>query len=102
MILEYKIESDIATKVVFLIDLLQLTVETAFDLYKKKIRCHVTNHQIIDWLDTNNIHKSIFIRFIDYVPTVSAEDLMAKGFKGRELGIKIKEIEIEKFKETLK
>jgi len=102
MILEYKIESDIATKVVFLIDLLQLTVETAFDLYKKKIRCHVTNHQIIDWLDTNGIHKSIFIRFIDYVPTVSAEDLMAKGFKGRELGIKIKEIEIEKFKETLK
>ena len=102
MILEYKIESDIATKVVFLIDLLQLTVETAFDLYKKKIRCHVTNHQIVDWLDTNNIHKSIFIRFIDYVPTVSAEDLMAKGFKGRELGIKIKEIEIEKFKETLK
>jgi tRNA nucleotidyltransferase/poly(A) polymerase len=102
MILEYKIESDIATKVVFLIDLLQLTVETAFDLYKKKIRCHVTNHQIIDWLDTNGIHKSIFIRFIDYAPTVSAEDLMAKGFKGRELGIKIKEIEIEKFKETLK
>jgi tRNA nucleotidyltransferase/poly(A) polymerase len=101
MILEYKIESDIATKVVFLIDLLQLTVETAFDLYKKKIRCHVTNHQIIDWLDTNGIHKSIFIRFIDYVPTVSAEDLMAKGFKGKELGDEIKRLEIEKFKQML-
>jgi tRNA nucleotidyltransferase/poly(A) polymerase len=101
MILEYKIESDIATKVVFLIDLLQLTVETAFDLYKKKIRCHVTNHQIIDWLDTNNIHKSIFIRFIDYVPTVSAEDLMSQGFKGRELGDELKKREIEKFKQML-
>jgi len=101
MILEYKIESDIATKVVFLIDLLQLTVETAFDLYKKKIRCHVTNHQIIDWLDTNGIHKSIFIRFIDYVPTVSAEDLMSQGFKGRELGDEIKKREIEKFKQML-
>ena len=101
MILEYKIESDIATKVVFLIDLLQLTVETAFDLYKKKIRCHVTNHQIIDWLDTNGIHKVIFIRFIDYVPTVSAEDLMSQGFKGRELGDEIKKREIEKFKQIL-
>ena len=101
MILEYKIESDIATKVVFLIDLLQLTVETAFDLYKKKIRCHVTNHQIIDWLDTNNIHKAIFIRFIDYVPTVSAEDLMSQGFKGKELGDEIKKREIEKFKQML-
>ena len=101
MILEYKIESDIATKVVFLIDLLQLTVETAFDLYKKKIRCHVTNHQIIDWLDTNGIHKVIFIRFIDYVPTVSAEDLMSQGFKGKELGDEIKKREIEKFKQML-
>lgn len=101
MILEYKIESDIATKVVFLIDLLQLTIETAFDLYKKKIRCHVTNHQIIDWLDNNNIHKVIFIRFIDYVPTVSAEDLMSQGFKGKELGDEIKKREIEKFKQML-
>ena len=102
MILVYKIEGDVASKVVFLIDLLKLTAENAFDLYKKKVRCHVTNSQIIDWLDTCSITKGIFIRFIDYVPSVSAEDLMAKGFKGRELGIKIKEIEIEKFKETLK
>ena len=102
MILDYKIEGDIASKVVFLIDLLKLTPENAFDLYKKKVRCQCTSAQIIDWLDTCEIHSKIFIRFIDYVPSVSAEDLMAKGFKGRELGIKIKEIEIEKFKETLK
>ena len=102
MILDYKIEGDIASKVVFLIDLLKLTPENAFDLYKKKVRCQCTSAQIVDWLDTCEIHSKIFIRFIDYVPSVSAEDLMAKGFKGRELGIKIKEIEIEKFKETLK
>jgi tRNA nucleotidyltransferase/poly(A) polymerase len=101
MILDYKIEGDIASKVVFLIDLLKLTPENAFDLYKKKVRCHCTSAQIIDWLDTCGIHGKIFIRFIDYVPSVSAEDLMAKGFKGRELGIKIKEIEIEKFKQML-
>jgi len=101
MILDYKIEGDIASKVVFLIDFLKITTDNVFDLYKKKIRCHVTNSQIIDWLDTCRISDKIFIRFIDYVPSVSAEDLMAKGFKGRELGIKIKEIEIENFKQML-
>ena len=101
MILEYKIEGDVASKVVFLIDLLKLTTENAFDLYKKKIRCHVTNSQIIDWLDTCSITKGIFIRFIDYVPSVSAEDLMDKGFKGKALGDEIKRLEIEKFKQML-
>ena len=101
MILEYKIEGDVASKVVFLIDLLKLTAENAFDLYKKKARCHVTNSQIIDWLDTCSITKGIFIRFIDYVPSVSAEDLMAKGFKGKELGDEIKRLEIENFKKFI-
>ena len=101
MILQYKIEGDIASKVVFLIDLLKLSPENAFDLYKKKVRCHCTSAQIVDWLDTCGIHSKIFIRFIDYVPSVSAEDLMAKGFKGKELGDEIKRLEIENFKQML-
>ena len=101
MILDYKIEGDIASKVVFLIDLLKLTPENAFDLYKKKVRCHCTSAQIIDWLDTCGIHSKIFIRFIDYVPSVSAEDLMDKGFKGKNLGDEIKRLEIENFKKFI-
>ena len=101
MILDYKIEGDIASKVVFLIDLLKLNPENAFDLYKKKVRCHCTSAQIIDWLDTCGVHSKIFIRFIDYVPSVSAEDLMAKGFKGKELGDEIKRLEIENFKKFI-
>jgi tRNA nucleotidyltransferase/poly(A) polymerase len=102
MVLNYKIEIEITSKVVFLIDLLKLSPENAFDLYKKKIRCHISNSQIIDWLDTCGIYDKMFIRFIDYVPSVSAEDLMKKGFSGKELGIEIKRIEIERFKENLK
>jgi tRNA nucleotidyltransferase/poly(A) polymerase len=101
MILQYKIEGDIASKVVFLIDLLKLSPENAFDLYKKKVRCHCTSAQIVDWLDTCGISDKIFIRFIDYVPSVSAEDLMAKGFKGKELGDEIKRLEIENFKQMM-
>jgi len=102
LVQSYRIEQELASKVVFLIDLLKLRDETAFELYKKKIRCGVTNSQIIDWLDTCNIHSKIFIRFIDYKPTVSAEDLMKKGFKGRELGEEIKRQETENFKNLLK
>ena len=101
MILDYKIEGDIASKVVFLIDFLKITTDNVFDLYKKKIRCHVTNSQIIDWLDTCGISDKIFIRFIDYVPSVSAEDLMAKGFKSKNLGDEIKRLEIENFKQMM-
>lgn len=102
MVLEYKIEYDIASKVVFLINLLKITPESAFDLYKQKIKCHCSTDLIVDWLDINNIHDKIFIRFIDYQPSVSAQDLMNKGFKGRELGEEIKRQETEKFREILK
>ncbi len=101
MIMNYKIESDIATKVVFLIELLNLSPENAFDLYKKKVRCHISNCQIIDWLDTCGITKTIFIRFIDYKPSVSAEELMNQGFKGKELGEEIKKRETDSFRKSL-
>jgi len=102
MVIEYKIEYDIASKVVFLINLLKLTPESAFDLYKQKIKCHCSTDLIVGWLDLNNIHDKIFIRFIDYVPSVSAEELMKQGFKGKALGDEIKRLEIEKFNEFLK
>jgi len=101
MIQNYKIDGDTASIVVFLIDLLKLTTDNALELYKRKVRCHCTVAQIIDWLDTCEIHNKIFIRFIDYVPSVSAEDLMAKGFKTKALGDEIKRLEIEKFKQML-
>ena len=101
MIMDFKIESDVSTKVVFLVDLLKLSPENVFDLYKRKIRCHCTSEQIIDWLDTCGVTDKMFIRFIDYKPTVSSDDLKAKGFKDRELGLEIKRIEIENFKKLI-
>jgi tRNA nucleotidyltransferase/poly(A) polymerase len=102
MIQDFRIESDIATKVVFLINLLDLLPDNAFELYKQKIRCKCTPHTIIDWLDVNTITALRFIRFIDYVPSISAEDLMARGFKGKELGEEIKRLEKQKFIELVK
>ena len=101
MVLEYKIEYDTASKVVFLINLLKLTPELAFDLYKQKVKCHCSTDLIVDWLDINDINDKMFIKFMEYKPSVSAEELMSKGFKGKELGDEIKRQETEKFKQML-
>ena len=70
-------------------------------MYKKKIQCGINNETILEWYKVNKIHDNIFNKFIEYKPSVSAQLLMDKGFKGSNLGNEIKRLEIEKFKEML-
>lgn len=98
MIQDYKIERETAKKVVFLISFLNFKPDHVFDFYKKKQQSGIKDSTILEWLEVNNINDKWMIKFIDYKPSVSAEELMSQGFKGRELGIKIKEIEVENFK----
>ena len=97
----YKIPDNISTKVEFLITLLNLTSENITEMYKKKIQCGINNETILEWYKVNKIHDNIFNKFIEYKPSVSAQLLMDKGFKGSNLGNEIKRLEIEKFKEML-
>lgn len=102
LVQDYKIESDLASVVLFLIELLDLRPENAYELYKKKIRCKVTSHQIIDWLDTCGITGKIFVRFIDYEPKKDLSlKLMNSGFTGKDLGEQIKKVETERFKKLI-
>jgi tRNA nucleotidyltransferase/poly(A) polymerase len=101
LVQEYKIEIELATKVVFLLTLLSFKVEDVFDIYKKKQQCAITDQTILEWIKLMKLSDMV-IKFVDYKPSVSSGELMSQGFKGRDLGIKIKELEIEKFKETLK
>jgi len=98
---EYKIELELATKVAFLISLLNFKVEDVFDIYKKRQQCAITDATILEWLKVETIDTNELIKFVEYKPSVSAQELMSQGFKGRDLGIKIKEIEVEKFKQML-
>jgi tRNA nucleotidyltransferase/poly(A) polymerase len=98
MVQEYKIESDLSKKVVFLISFLDFKPEDVFDFYKKKIQSSIDNNLIQQWLDVQNIDDEWMVKFLDYKPTVSSEELMNKGFKGADLGREIKRLEIEKFK----
>ncbi len=101
LIQEYKIDGDTVTKVIFLIKFLKFTPEVVFDTYKKKQQCGIDDATILEWIDVNNITDESFIKFVEYKPSVSAQDLMSQGFKGAELGIEIKRLEIEKFKKIL-
>ena len=98
---EYKIELELATKVTLLISLLNFKVEDVFDIYKKRQQCAITDATILEWLKVQTIDTDTLIKFIEYKPSVSAQELMSQGFKGKYLGDEIKRLEIEKFKQMI-
>ena len=98
---EYKIELETATKVTFLISLLDFKVEDVFDIYKKRQQCAITDQTILEWLKVQSIDTNELIKFVEYRPSVSAQELMSQGFKGKDLGDEIKRLEVEKFKSML-
>lgn len=101
MVQNFKMDIDFSRKVIFLIDLLDLKPENVVDLYKKKVVSRVSDDMINEWLDLNEIDEAMFDKFLDYAPSVSSEELMSKGFKGKALGDEIKRLEIEKFKSMI-
>jgi tRNA nucleotidyltransferase/poly(A) polymerase len=101
LVQEFKIEGDVAKKIVFLLEFIKMSVDDVFDVYKKKVASGISDSTILEWLSITGNETPMLIKFIDYKPTVSSQELMEQGFKGRDLGIKIKELEIEKFKNML-
>lgn len=98
---EYKIELETATKVTFLLSLLSFKVEDVFDIYKKRQQCAITDATILEWLKVESIDTDTLVKFVEYKPSVSAQELMSQGFKGKDLGDEIKRLEVEKFKQLL-
>jgi len=101
LIQDFKIDSDTAKKVVFLLELLNLTPEVVLDTYRKKVSCSIDDVTILEWLKITGNETPQLIKFVGYKPTVSSQELMERGFKGKELGLEIKRLEIEKFKSML-
>lgn len=95
---KYKIEVDIANKVWFLISLNNFKIEDVFEYYKKKQQCSIDNNTISEWVKIQNLKIEYLSRFVEYQPSISSIELMNRGFKGKELGTKIKELESEKYK----
>jgi tRNA nucleotidyltransferase/poly(A) polymerase len=102
LIMDLKIESEISSKVCHLIKLLNLSPENAFLMYKDKIKCHVPNDMVLDWAKISGMDRRLVDAFIEYKPSVSADDLMNQGLKGKELGDEIKRLETEEFRRISK
>jgi tRNA nucleotidyltransferase/poly(A) polymerase len=101
LVQDYRIESEVASKVVFLIRLLELTPETAFSLYKSKIQCQITDDTILEWIKKLSITNPAIVKFVSYKPTVSTAELISQGFKGKSLGDEINRLEQIQFKQLL-
>jgi len=106
LVQDYKIPNSpesgkIATQMVFLINLLGLTIDEVPEMYKKKVQCSIKDTTILEWLDVNSINDPVKIKFVEFKPSVSSKELMDRGITGRELGLEIKRLEIENFKKLL-
>ena len=101
LVQEFKIEGDVAKKIVFLLDFIKMKQEDVLDFFRKKVSSGISDTTILEWLSITSNETPMLIKFIDYKPTVSSQELMEQGFKGKELGIEIKRLEIEKFKQML-
>ena len=101
MVQQFRIEQENAKKIVFLLELSKMNVEDVFDIFKKRQQCAITDSTILEWLRVSNIQSDMLLKFIEYRPTISSQELMAQGIKGKDLGIEIKRLETEKFKQML-
>ena len=101
MVQQFRIEQENAKKIVFLLELSKMNVEDVFDIFKKRQQCVITDATILEWLRVSNNQSDMLLKFIEYKPTVSSQELMAQGIKGKDLGIEIKRLETEKFKQML-
>jgi tRNA nucleotidyltransferase/poly(A) polymerase len=101
MVQDFRIEQEVAKKVVFLIDLTNMTAESAYDMAKRRQQCAISDETMLEWLKVNDSQFPVPLKFIEYKPTVSSQELMSQGFKGKALGEEIKRLEIDKFKQML-
>lgn len=101
MVQDFRIEQEVAKKVVFLIDLTNMTAESAYDMAKRRQQCAISDETMLEWLKVNDSQFPVPLKFIEYKPTTSSQELMSQGFKGKALGEEIKRLEIDKFKQML-
>ena len=95
MVQVYKIEIEIAKKVVFLLKISKFDSNLVYDYYKEKLQSKIDNSTILEW---GNILKSEnIVKFSNWMPVTNVQDLIRKGFKKGDLGREIRRIEVDNF-----
>lgn len=102
LVQKLKIDNKTASEIVFLNTILDLNENSVFDIYKKRNQLGISDELLSEWFSKNGIlDNPIFKEFISYKPTTSGDKLISLGFSGKEIGLEMKKIETEKFKNKL-
>lgn len=94
LIHDYKFSSEIAKRVAFLIGLKEINTINILSLFRKKEELNIEDDILLTWLNLTNKEN---IKFIRYKPIHKTEELINLGYSGKDLGNKIKQIEIENY-----
>lgn len=100
LVQNFKMESNTARKIIFLLNMLSMKIEDVLPVFKKRQQCFITDSEILEWLCINSIND-FRNKFVKFKPSVNSQELMDQGITGRELGLEIKRLEIENFKRML-
>ena len=86
----------------FLISLLSLSEENAYELKKSQKRTNLTDEQILNFSKINNINDKLINSFLKYDTTITGDDVMkTHNIKpGPEVGKYIQQLELDKFKDA--
>ncbi len=94
--------SDEVNAVVFLKNLRDLKPENVFDLYKQWVTTKVEKNILIQFAKIYKLDLKQIRAFLKYKPTTDGNWVMQEfGVKGPQIAQKIKEIEAEKFRQTI-
>jgi len=86
--------------ILFLLSLIYLNQDNAYEIKKKQSNAGITNDQIISFARHNDLDTSLIQKFIQYQPSIKARDVMDKYniTPGPEVGKYIKQMETDAFK----
>lgn len=98
LVQDFKIDTSLAKKIVFLISLRDFDAENVLDYWKKKQSSGISDQTILEWLTKTAVERQDVIKFVDWKPSVKSEELINKGFTGKSLGEEIRRLEIQNFK----
>ena len=98
MVQKYMIPIEISRVSAFLVWFQFFNPDMILEFYNKKNSYKIPDDIILDWIKIAGLKDDIYLKFLKFRPSVSAEELISKGFKGKSLGDEIKRLEIENFK----
>lgn len=87
----------------FLLNLLKLSENTAYELKKKEgLARFYYLEEIEEFAKLAGVDEDLMKAYLRYLPTIKSEDVMAQGFTGPEIGREIRKRESEAFKAILR